>query len=74
MWVNAPWWEVYGAQLRAEDADRAAWVDAIARAWCLVRTPDALSPAQLADQTDMVDRLFGRKFYRTNPVYWPGHE
>lgn len=68
-WVDAPWWEVYGAQLRAAELTQRAWINALARAWCLVRVPGALAPQELADQEDYVDRLLGRKFYTTTP--WP---
>ena len=34
--INLPWWQVYGAVLRAEELDRRAWIDGLARKWRLV--------------------------------------
>jgi hypothetical protein len=66
-WIDAPWWEVYGAQLRAEQMTREAWIEKLAKAWCLIRIPASLTPGQLAEQIDMQDRLLGRKFHPTYP-------
>lgn len=66
-YIDAAWWEVYGARLRAEPMTRAAWVDALALAWQLVRIPESLSPAQREIQDDMTGRLTGRTFLPTFP-------
>lgn len=72
-WVAA--WELaYGAQLLARELDRQAWIDALARAWCLIRIRESLTPQQASDQDDYVDRLLGLKFYPTqlNPIGFDG--
>lgn len=66
-WVDAPWWEVMSAPLRAERLSGEAWIDQLALAWCLVRRPESLTAKQLATQVDMVDRLLRRKFLTTVP-------
>ena len=66
-WIDAPWWQVYGAPLRAEQLSGEAWIDQLALAWCLIRRPESLTAAQLARQIDMHDRLLGLKFLPTVP-------
>lgn len=70
--IDAAWWEVYGARLRAEQLAREAWIDALALAYRIVRMPASLDARQLAMQQDMIDRALGRKFYTTTLVgEWP---
>jgi hypothetical protein len=66
-WVDAPWWEVMGAQLRAESMTGQVWIDKLAAAWCIVRSPESLTIRQLGEQTDMIERMMGRRFYTTRP-------
>lgn len=70
--IDAAWWEVYGAPLRAERLSQEAWIDALAMAYRIVRRPEGLSPEQLVRQQDMVDRSLGLKFLTTTPLPgWP---
>lgn len=69
-WVDAPWWHVYGAQLLSEALDRRVWVERLAQAWCLVRTAQALTPAERDRQAAMVDQLLGRSFLPTYAERW----
>lgn len=73
-WVGAAWWEGYGPRLRDRQPDRQQWIDALAKAWCLIRIRESLTPRQASDQDDYVDRLLGLKFYPTqpNPVGFDG--
>lgn len=56
-YINAAWWEVYSAPLRAERLTLEEWIDQLAAAWQLVRIPESLTARQLERQQDMVDRL-----------------
>jgi hypothetical protein len=67
-WVDAPWWEVYGAELRAAYLTRQDWIETLARAWGLVRREDCLSGRQLDGQREYVARLLGEKFLPTTPL------
>lgn len=67
-WIDASWWEVYGAELRAAELSRQDWINRLALAWCLVRVPESLTAAELAQQEDYTDRLMGRKFYTTTEI------
>lgn len=71
-YIDPAWWEVLGAELRAERLSGEAWIDRLALAYRIVRRPDSLSAGQLERQQDMIDRAFGRKFYTTKPTgEWP---
>lgn len=63
--IDTPWWEVLGAELRAERLTGETWIDRLALAYQLVRCPDSLTAGQLERQQDMVDRALGRKFLTT---------
>ena len=65
--IDAAWWEVLGAELRAERLTGEAWTDRLALAWRLVRAPESLTPRQLERQEDMIERALGRRFYTTTP-------
>jgi hypothetical protein len=67
-YIDAAWWEVASAPLRAERMTRDAWVDQLAAAYQLIRIPASLTPAQLAVQQDMAGRLLGRKFFTVTPM------
>lgn len=67
-YIDAAWWEVFGAELRAEHLTQQAWVDALALAYRIIRTPASLTLEQLAAQQDMIDRCLGRKFFKTYPL------
>lgn len=72
-YIDAAWWEVYGAELRAEQLTLEAWVDALAMAYLLVRMPESLTPRQLERQQNMIDRALGRIFLPTIPlIEWYG--
>lgn len=65
--IDAAWWEVYGAELRASHLTQQEWIDRVALAYRLVRMRGSLTRRQLERQDDMVDRALGRKFYPTEP-------
>lgn len=65
--IDTAWWEVLGAELRAERLSGEAWIDRLALAYRIIRRPESLSARQLERQQDMIDRALGRKFYQTTP-------
>jgi hypothetical protein len=65
-WIDAPWWEVYGAELRAHELTQRQWINALAKAWGLVRREDSLANVgEVLEQRDYVARLLGRKYFHT---------
>lgn len=38
-WIDAPWWEVFGAEFRARELSQQVWIDELAAKWGLVRHP-----------------------------------
>jgi hypothetical protein len=66
-WVAAAWRKGYGPRLRDQQLAREQWIEALARAWCLIRIRQSLTPQQARDQDDYADRLLGLKFYPTTP-------
>lgn len=63
-YINAPWWEVIGAELRARELSQRAWVNELAAKWGLVRRADSLTRTESADQEDMI-RVTTGEIFRT---------